>query len=119
MEEIDTDNEKGRRDVMMSRNPRLVEGFNLNKRHPFDWMVRNPVDWSIAKETFSARIEFPALIPGINFSLPDGHFPVYQLIAVLAVVPDMFHGEVRYKPLPEFDDASVIRGGSDWFPVSA
>src|ERR1044072_5056595 len=59
---LDTDNEKGRRHVLISRNPGLLEGFNLNKKNPFETMVRNPLNWSISKENYSASIEFPALI---------------------------------------------------------
>lgn len=82
-------------------------------------MIRNTVDWQLSKQNFSAQIQFPALIPGINFSLPDGHFPVYQLVAVLAVIPDFFYGEVKYKPAEELMYPRHVRILSEWFSVSA
>ena len=114
---LDTESEKGKRHVLISRNPRLIEGFNLNRKNSFDTMIRNPVDWSISRENFSARIEFPALIPGINFLLPDGNHPVYRLVTVLALIPDFFYEEPKYKPLQELNYRRIIRMQSDWFSV--
>jgi hypothetical protein len=119
IQQLDTDSKKGQRHVLISHNPRLLEGFNLNRKAPFDVMIRNPASCSISKETFSARVEFPALIPGINFNLPDGHYPVYQLVAVLAVIPDMFYENGKYRPSEDMEDFKVIRKESSWFPVSA
>jgi hypothetical protein len=116
---LDTDSPFGERNVLISRNPKLLEGFNINKRHPFEGMVQNPVNWSINKEAFTATIEFPALIPGINFFLPEGNFPVYQMIAVIAIIPDMFYEKHKYRPLPEHQYQRVKRKLSGWFPVSA
>jgi hypothetical protein len=114
---LDTDSEKGTRHVLISRNPRLLEGFNFSKKHPFELMVRTPIEWTLSRETFNAQIEFPELIPGINFTLPDGNYPVYRLFASLAIIPDMFYGEVKYAPLPEHTYHRQVRTVSDWFPV--
>ena len=119
IQELDTDHEKGKRNVLLSRNPRLLEGFNLNRKSPFEHMILNPASWSLSKENFNAWVEFPALMPGINFRLPDGSYPVYRLQAVLGLIPDMFWGKHQYQPLPELNYHRIIKKTSDWFSVPA
>ena len=38
---LDTENELGKRQVQLSRNPRLLEGFNFNRTHLFESIVQN------------------------------------------------------------------------------
>lgn len=119
IQELDTENPKGKRNVLISRNPRLLEGFNINRKHPFEWMILNPVESSLSKETFSGQVEFPALIPGVNFRLPDANYPVYRFTVVLAIIPDMFCGKHKYYPPLELDIRTIRHINSEWFSVPA
>ncbi|MDP4265134.1 MAG: hypothetical protein Q8941_21580 [Bacteroidota bacterium] len=113
---MDTESEYGRRNICFTKNPGLLDGFNLNQRNPFDSIVRNPLSSTISKEDLSARIDIPALIPGINFFVPPGKYPLYSFMAVLNIVPDLFFDTYRYQPSTNIQYLSkpIV---SDWYPV--
>jgi hypothetical protein len=114
----DPENDLGSRHVKLSKNPRLLEGFNLNKNNTFDAIVRSPVLYTLSKETISARVDIPALLPGINF-FNQITFPAHKFIAVLGVVPDLFRKGDEYKPTHDaYDDIRSKYVETDWFPVS-
>jgi len=94
---LDTVNEHGQRNVELSKNPGLLQGFNLNRRTPFETIVANRLDYTLSKETIKGSIHFPALIPGVNFFLP-GKYSWYKFMAVIGIVEDMFYHEKGYQP---------------------
>jgi len=97
IQKLDTAHSHGQRDVLISKNPWLLEGFSLNKEKGFDSFIRNPLTWSVSREALSARIELPALLPGINLLATD-KFPMYSIIASLGIVPDFFYTEHGFLP---------------------
>ncbi|WP_207512651.1 hypothetical protein [Longitalea luteola] len=94
---LDTEHPHGERNVELSKAPGLLQGFNLNRRTPFETIVANQLDYTLSKETVKASITFPALMPGINF-FPPGKYSWYRFIAVLATVEDMFYSNGEYQP---------------------
>jgi hypothetical protein len=112
---MDTESVHGKRRIYFTRNPKLLEGFNLNKRNPFDSIIRNPISCRLDKANFSASVEIPALIPGINFFVPPGRHPLYSVIIVLGIVPDVIYTKYGYKPLEIHDP---VQTGSAWYPAS-
>jgi hypothetical protein len=113
---MDTENEPGRRNIYISRQPKLLEGFSFNKRNPFDSIIRNTVSYTLSKEEISATVSFPALIPGINFYSPPPAQSFYRLIAVLGSVADTMYGRHSYSPENDFSNVSKYRE-SEWYPV--
>ena len=120
IQKLDTVHPLGQRDVAISKNPWLLEGFSLNKEKGFDSFVRNPLTWSVSRESLSARIELPALLPGINLLAAD-KYPMYSIVASLGIVPDFFYAPHGFQPSSReysqgnpgvFSDVNT-----DWYPT--
>jgi hypothetical protein len=115
IQELDTISEKGKRNILISKNPRLLEGFSLNRRYLFESVVRTPVNYAIQDQ--QAIVEIPELIPGINF-MPPGNYPCYQFIAVISLVPDLVYHDKweKYEPIGEPYDTAFAY--TEWLPVN-
>ena len=111
---LDKQNTLGKRHVLLSQNPRLLEGFSLNRQNPFDAMLRASLTYTMSRETLSATLDLPAMIPGINLFLSQ-RYPLYSVVAVLSVIPDVYYHENGYKTLlPDYNSTYVM---SPWYPV--
>jgi len=116
-QQLDDKGRRGKRAVLLSRNPQLLQGFSLNRKAPFDSIIRNPPLWSLLRDTRSARIDIPELLPGINFFAPDKH-PMFRITAVLGIVPDVFYTSIKYKPSSNsYRDNDVVIVDTDWRAV--
>ena len=98
---LDKKSKWGTRHVQLSKNPRLLEGFSLNRKWIFDSVIRSPVNCRITKDDLSAELSLPSLLPGINFFPPPKH-PLFCISMILAVVPDVFYREGKYEPGKEY-----------------
>lgn len=108
----------GTRSVCLSKAPGLLEGFSLNRKNSFDSIIRNPLTYSLSRNEANATITIPALIPGINFFVPPGRYPLYSFIVAACVVPDLYYSDNGYQPAnpsQRFDAQYVYSG---WHPVS-
>jgi hypothetical protein len=114
IQQMDTHNEKGKRNILLTKNPRLLEGFTLNRRYLLDSIVRTPVSCTIQKQ--KVIVDLPQLLPDINFVVP-GNYPFYQFIAVAGLVPDLYVTEHGYQPKVERDYITEYTQ-SDWLPVN-
>ncbi|MBT1690423.1 hypothetical protein, partial [Dawidia soli] len=83
----DSTNALGRRAIELSKHPKLLEGFQLNKYTTFDSMVRSTLTWSIDVEKRSAKVEIPALVRDINF-FPNNRHSKFNITISLGIVPD-------------------------------
>lgn len=112
---LDTVHGLGSRDVLFSKDPSLLNGFNLNKRNTFDSIIRNTLPFSIERATLTGSIEIPQLIPSINFFNPGKH-AFYSIVAVIGVVPDLFYSKNGYKSSwKDEDEFGSINVASEWF----
>jgi len=117
IQKLDTVNPLGKRDVVLTKNPWLLEGFSMNREKGFDTIIRNPLSWSISRDTLSARIDIPALLPGINF-LTAEKYPLYSIVATLGVIPDFFCTANGYYPSSrDYQGYSMHMSETEWFPV--
>jgi hypothetical protein len=116
VQELDTENEKGKRTVLLSRQPSLLEGFDLNRKRPFASIVRNPLRYTLSRAPLQATIDIPALLPGINLQTP-GNYPMYSFIAILGVVPDCHFTPQGYQPSQFEQGVYPKEVYSDWYPV--
>ncbi|MDF2190329.1 hypothetical protein [Paraflavitalea sp. CAU 1676] len=135
---LDTESNLGKRTVKLSVNPIVIKGFPLNKKALFDSVVRSPVEFSISRETGSARVQIPALMPAINLFTPD-NYAMFQLVVAWGVVPDLypdgkkdlshritagavakdgFFEKIKYLPSHKaYDNIPVEVFRSDWYPI--
>jgi hypothetical protein len=89
----------GRRSIELSKYPGMLEGFSFNERVRFDSIVRNTISWSISRETLSAHVDIPHLMPGVNF-FTQNKAPMFSFVLSLGVIPDHFYDEALgiFKP---------------------
>ena len=66
---------KGKRAVLLTKNPQILQGFQLNRKTPFDSIVRNSVTFKISREEMRATVSIPELIPELTFN-PQQRFPM-------------------------------------------
>jgi len=112
---MDSINALGKRSILLSQNGQPLEGFNLNKKTSLDAIIRNPLSCSLSRETLTARVEIPALLPGINFFVPGNH-PFYSITAVIGVVPDLFYSKNGYATSQkDYDNLYSYSVSSEWF----
>jgi hypothetical protein len=115
IQKMDTTSGRGKRHILLTKQPRLLEGFSLNRRYMFETIVRTPVICHLQKE--QAIIELPALLPGINFMSP-GNYAFYKFIGAAGWVPDIYYSEHGYRPKERQHYFPEIMA-SDWLPVNA
>ncbi|HYK55704.1 MAG TPA: hypothetical protein VEV15_04435, partial [Flavisolibacter sp.] len=118
IQEMDRQSEFGERHVLLSLAPQLLEGFNFNRRHHFDSVVRNPVGCRLLRESLSAVVEFPALLPSFTF-FPSGSHPYYRLMMVLGVVPDLYYALPLYRPKGDYGPVIAQAAQTEWYPVKS
>ena len=104
----------GFRNVLISRKPFLLEGFNLNHRNPFDAVISSPFHIEMDKEAGKALVRTPELMPSINFFPPE-NFSVCRISAILSFLPDFYFAIPRYKPLHDTSQLGSAKASSEWF----
>jgi len=116
---LDAESVRGQRHIILSANPHLLEGFSFNRRTTFDSVIRNPVGSTIDRATLSARVNIPALLPGINFYKPEKQpeCPMFGVVAILGLVPDLLFTEHGYKPAKEYWLNTYNEATTPWFPM--
>jgi hypothetical protein len=102
---LDTMGERGKRSVLLARYGYLLEGFQLNKKNPFDSIIRHAAACSIDRETGRAIVDLPELVPGINFMDPWPN-TIFRFIVTMGLVRDVVFKDNSYRsseqlPLPE------------------
>jgi hypothetical protein len=119
IQQLDTEHEKGQRSIELTKDPGVLEGFNLNRRTPFESIILTPLEYTLSKETLTGTITLPELVPEKNFMVP-GNFSWYKLIMVSGTIENMYYD-------PGFDDTYLPIGNrhfnahrsqeTDWLPV--
>ncbi|SEW44624.1 hypothetical protein [Chitinophaga arvensicola] len=85
---LDKVSDRGKRSIQLSHYGHLLEGFQLNQQNPFDSMLRHPVRCTVERETGSATITVPQLLPGLNLMLP-WQYSFFRIIAIIGLVGDI------------------------------
>lgn len=90
-------NDLGKRSIIFSKHGNLLEGFSMNQTTLLENLVRTPLKCSLSKDTLTATINIPELVPGLNFFPPEKH-SLLRVVALLSVVPDLYWTKDGYKP---------------------
>ena len=90
----------------------------MNKKNSFDSIIRNPLGYSLSRDALAASITIPALIPGINFFVPPGSYPLYSFIVSACVVPDLHYSDTSYQPASPGQRFNAQHAYSGWCPAS-
>jgi hypothetical protein len=114
----DTESEFGKRAVRFSQLPTVLNGFSLTRALPFDTVVRGALCCTLSKETLSASLEMPALLPRLTFFAPEG-YAYCRLVATLGIAPDLFFGEPKYRPLGDYDACFAQSAHTEWFAAGS
>jgi hypothetical protein len=118
IQEMDTASELGMRSICFTKQPGLLQGFQLNNRNPFDQIIRSPLNVSLSRSELSALIDIPSLVPGINFFVP-GRFAYFGFTLVMGAVPDLIFDKTGYKPQADNFKPYQATEYTDWQPVNA
>jgi hypothetical protein len=110
---LDSDSELGKRHILLSKSPRLLEGINLSEKHPFDAVVRGGISYTLSRETLSAAVELPALNTGVGFT-PPGRQPYFKVAAALGVAPDLLWQGEGYGLHRSYERYQPVRADSEW-----
>jgi hypothetical protein len=108
VQDLDTEGLRGRRAIRLSASPRMLEGFSLNRGTTFDMMVQNTVYHTISRQTRSATVDLPGLLPGINFT------PRVEQIE-MGIVPDAAYNGKRYESAEWYQRPITKQASTPWF----
>jgi hypothetical protein len=103
-------NEKGKRQVQLSKSSYKLEGFGLNTINTFDAVLRHPIVCNLNRDTATAGILLPDILPGINFHNPQKQ-PLYRFVFILGAAPDIVYDDAKkmYVPaIPQLPHAAVV-----------
>lgn len=112
--------EKGSRPVLLSNYRQALDGFNFNRKYPFNTVLRVSVNYTMDRETLAATVNFNRINPA-NDLLNVQNLPYYRLIIALGMVSDMAMSEDMrdYQALaPEIHGISETVE-SVWFPANS
>ena len=114
---LDSESEFGKRHVLLSKAPRLLEGINLSEKHPFDAVVRGGISYVLDRDTLSAAVELPALKAGVSFT-PTGQQPYFRMVAALGVAPDLLWQGDAYGFHRAYESMYPVVAESGWTPTA-
>jgi hypothetical protein len=114
---LDTERAFGKRNVYLSRAPRLLEGINMSQRYSFDAVVRGGLAYTLSREELTASITTPLLQPRINFIPPDKQ-PYFRVVATLGLAPDVFWTPYGYIPSAGYERLIPAVAQSEWNPTA-
>lgn len=108
-------NKRGQRAPFFSRHKYILNGFNLNKKHPFDSIVSGKIECTIDREAGRAVFNIPELMHNINIFLPWSA-PQYRILCGLGVVHDLIQDNGCYKKAGDRVSPELI--ATEWISVS-
>jgi hypothetical protein len=113
IQELDTTSEWGQRHVLLTKDPQLIRGFNLNRKTGLESVILPGINYTLSPQSLSARVMIPALLPESNFFNP-GNFSWYRISAVLGLVPDIIYTKNGYTPADGIDELPLASSDTEW-----
>jgi hypothetical protein len=115
---LDTEHEKGKRNVNISANRQYLTDFNYNKTNLFDRVVRLKPEWQMDRGSVKATVTFPEFNPTEQLFAPN-KLPFLRFVIVLGFCTDVTYDEQSksYKPVNELLPGYFKEAHTDWTPV--
>jgi hypothetical protein len=92
----DTQNPKGKRSILFSRQPDFLSSFQFNRQTIFDSIIRQSIELQIDKSTATVDVTIPPLQHLINFFL-NPRYVYYRIILACTGVSDYVCDQNNYK----------------------
>jgi len=112
---LDTVTEVGKRNLKLTENKEILEGFNFNRNYPFNTVVRISPQWVVKRDTLQATVTIPRINTDIDL-LNIQKLPFFRLMIAIGTVSNLSYNETKseYKPLvPDLHGASNTTTG-EW-----
>lgn len=100
MQCMDAENEKGRRNVLVTENRAFLTDFNFNKVHPFSRVIRVQPTWQINREMVSATLTIPEFNPTEHLVAPN-KLPLMRFVALLGICTNVRYHEASKSYAPD------------------
>ncbi len=116
----DKENPVGIRNIYLSKNRELLDGFSLNLENDFDSVVKPPLQYTFCREEAGVNIIIPPLIPEIHLKNPFNQ-PFFNILVCLGKVSDVKYSasSEQYLPVHLYGNSAYIHYSTDWQTVSA
>ena len=97
---LDTVSEFGKRNLKLSENKQILEGFNFNREFPFNTVLRILPRWELDRKKLKGVITFPRINTDIDL-LNIQKLPFFRLIIVIGTISDMAYNpdNKEYEPM--------------------
>ena len=114
----DVVNPLGTRSVKFTEHGRLLEGFNLNRKHPFDSLITQSPTHSFIKSECKAILSYPELNPLVNLFNP-WNIAYFRIVIGLGIIPDLVFKGKTYEPANPSQIFNPARVVTEWIASSA
>jgi len=117
---LDTVSEVGKRNLKLTENKDILEGFNFNRNYPFNTVVRISPQWVLDRDNIQATVTVPRINTDIDL-LNIQKLPFFRLMVAIGTVSDLAYNGAKneYKPLvPDLHGASNTTTG-EWFKTQS
>lgn len=114
----DEENPQGERSLLLSKHKELIAGFNLNKTHPFDSIMRAPICYTLDRDNLSARLTVPRINTDVHL-VNYRNLPLFRLRFLMCTQSDIALDAEKKNYCPM--NSTIHHYGSwkttDWFPT--
>lgn len=117
---LDTVNEVGERSILLSNGRTLLEGFNFNRRFPFNNVLRTSIVVEIKKELGKMTVEIPRIITS-NDVYNVQQLPYFRLLFNLSCVPDFEFSDSHSEVYKLIDQAFYMKSAehtTEWLSAN-
>ena len=116
IQKLDEVHNIGERSILFSEQKQILSGFNLNKQHPFDSVVKNSPSFSFSRNDLKVNLVFPTIFPKINIESP-WNLGYYRFIVVMGIIPDMASTKYGYAQASEEVTYNTVDDISGWYQL--
>jgi hypothetical protein len=110
---LDNEHRRGQRSILITKVHHWLTDYDLNKKSLFHTALRAGLPYSIDRETGTALVHIPELLPGIQLQ-PTANYAFYRLHFVLGVVTDIVWNSSGYRPAEKVNRRVRTSVSTEW-----